>query len=432
MHASPTSRAVALRWNLLLVMIAVSIITGLLTRSAFSFVLAIPFLVYAATGQALHMPKITVQMSGDRLRIAAGEIVTVHASVQCSTSTPVARMDWILPPTVEHVSGDIGFGGPVQAGVAVEFEIQLRCPRGEYVVRAPSVTVSNAALLREKTVQPPQRIRIRAVPAVFPPRQVAISPPAVNLFPGIIASRKAGTGAEFFDIREYRPGDSLRHVSRKSYTRGTGVRRLHVVEYEEERAVDVCIILDVRSHVYMSRGLDLFEASCTGAAALSSRFIADGNRVSLLQYGGALRWSPPGYGKRRRESILDELAGARPREHGAFRDLAQLPVHLLRAGTQLILVSPVHHEDIPELSALHARRFRIIVLRPDNLERSRQELPDDSERDLAYRLARLEHGHIAQELERAGILVVDWPAGQSLPACFAAERSRFAAWSRHL
>lgn len=431
MHRNDAQQTVALRQGLLFLLLALAVTTGLLTRSSFPFTLAIPVLVYLLIGQRPADVTVRSRVSADRLRVSAGDEVTVTATVSLQAPVAFVRVAQVLPGSVEHVSGDLCFAGHHDAHQDITLTYTIRCPRGVHLIRSPIVTISNETMLQAKSVQATDRIRIRSVPRVHGPRRVSIRPPQVNLFPGIIPSRKAGSGTQFFDLREYRPGDSLRRVSRKSQMSSGSMSRLLVTEYEEERAVDVCIILDVRRAVYQGTDPALFDAACDGAAGLTERFISDGNRVSLLLYGGALQWAPPGYGKRRKEAILDQLAEARVQEHGAFQDLGRLPLHLLRSGTQLILVSPLDSEDAQDLYSLHARGFRVFVLRPNALESSRRRLPDDAYTELAYRLANLGHSRLSAELERHGILVVDWPDGQSLAECFSVKRSRFDAWSRH-
>ena len=388
-------------------------------------------LLYALSGQARPKRSFRTEITADRQRISAGEEVAVRVTIYADGPVPFLQVRQTLPGQVEEVSGELEYSGNHDGSKPVVLAFVVRCPRGTHVIAAPLITSGNSALLRHSSVHAPQQLRIHAVPRVHPPKSVSVNPPAVNLFPGIIASRKAGSGTQFFDLRDYRPGDSLRRVSRKATHGRPGSAGLIVTEFEEERAVDVSIILDVRKMVYASYGMSLFEAACEGAAALTERFIADGNRVSLLLYGGPLQWAPPGYGKRRKEMILNELAEARLQEHGAFRSLGQIPLHLLRYGTQLVLVSPLETDDASDLCSLRARGFRILILRPDRIEASLTELPDDRYTHLARRIMRLDHHRLNEDLERNGILVVNWPQGQSLAECFAVERSRFTAWGQH-
>ncbi|TVQ25707.1 MAG: DUF58 domain-containing protein [Spirochaetaceae bacterium] len=430
-HGVNAAHQISLRWSVLILLFSVAVATGLLTRSSFPFVLSVPILFYALSGQTEAKRSFRAEMTADRQRISAGDEVAVRVTIHTDGPVPFLQVRQTLPEQVEEVSGDFEYSGSHDGNEPVVLAFVVRCPRGIHVIAAPLITSGNSALLQHSSVQVPQQLRIHAVPRVHPPRSVAVNPPAVNLFPGIIASRRAGSGTQFFDLRAYRPGDSLRRVSRKSIHGRSGSAGLIVTEFEEERAVDVSIILDVRRMVYVSNGMSLFEAACEGAAALTERFIADGNRVSLLLYGGPLQWAPPGYGKRRKEMILNELAEARLREHGAFRSLGQIPLHLLRSGTQLVLVSPLETDDAPDLCTLHARGFRVLVLRPDRIEASADELPDDRHTRLARRIVRLEHHGLNADLERNGILVLNWPQGQSLAECFALERARFTAWGRH-
>ena len=63
---------------------------------------------------------------------------------------------------------------------------------------------------------------------------------------------------EFFGIREYEPGDEMRWVNAKITARHT--QKVFVNQFEQERAADIGLILDVRKQSDIHVGNDaLFE-----------------------------------------------------------------------------------------------------------------------------------------------------------------------------
>jgi Uncharacterized conserved protein (some members contain a von Willebrand factor type A (vWA) domain) len=64
--------------------------------------------------------------------------------------------------------------------------------------------------------------------------------------PGTARARRSGVGLEFYGIREYRPGDRVRRLAWKAFAR---YGDLAIVEFEEERATEVAIILGGSSRV---------------------------------------------------------------------------------------------------------------------------------------------------------------------------------------
>lgn len=142
---------------------------------------------------------------------------------------------------------------------------------------------------------------------------------------------------EFFGCREYRPGDEIRRINWKASARAG---QLVVTEYEEERAADVAVVLDVREAAYRAENpLDLLDHAVRGRRA-SSRGSSRGNRVGLLLYGAYLDWIYPGYGRRHGERLLRRLAAARPGRSEIFAELRRIPTQLLPSGSQIAVVSP--------------------------------------------------------------------------------------------
>jgi len=141
---------------------------------------------------------------------------------------------------------------------------------------------------------------------------------------------------------------------------------LYANEFQQERAADVGIILDGRTRTNeFAHGHSLFEHSVQAAAALTDALLSQGNRVGLLVYAAFLRWAIPGYGKIQREKILFALAHARAGGSDVFADLEHLPTRLFPPESQIILVSPLHDDDVKPLVQLRARGYQVLVISPN-------------------------------------------------------------------
>jgi uncharacterized protein (DUF58 family) len=86
-----------------------------------------------------------------------------------------------------------------------------------------------------------------------------------------------GSGPEYLGIREYRPGDSPRHVHWPSTAR-TGT--VMVRELEEERSRRVAIAVDSLADVG-DEGTPL-DACCTAAASIARVAFAEGHRMRMI------------------------------------------------------------------------------------------------------------------------------------------------------
>jgi uncharacterized protein (DUF58 family) len=228
-------------------------------------------------------------------------------------------------------------------------------------------------------------------------------------FFGTIPSRQGGAGTEFLSIRNYQPGDSMRHVNWRVAARHT--ERLHTNTFQMERVTDVGIILDARSYSNCINGSHrLFEDSCRAAASLASFFLDKGNRVSLLVYGGDLQTVVPGYGKKQCERILRALSYSQTGHNYALKSLDYLPERQFPPYSQIVLISPVLDEDLPAIAQLHARGFSVIVICPDtiNFECDDKNHLKSSSTQYAFRLVQAERTFLLKRIRQTGVEIIDW------------------------
>jgi uncharacterized protein (DUF58 family) len=235
------------------------------------------------------------------------------------------------------------------------------------------------------------------------------------VYSGFIPAREGGPGVEFFGVREYQQGDPLRWINWRASARHH--QSVFINEFEQERCADVNIILDTRrrSEFLSDMGESLFEHSVGAAATLSDTFLKDGNRVGLLMFGTQLDWTVPGYGKIQRERILRSLARATPGESLIFQKLENIPVRFLPAYSQLVLISPLHKDDVSILIHLRVRGYALLVISPDPIAFEMKHASKlDATMLVAARLARLERLLAILKLRQAGIQVLNWDVDSSL------------------
>jgi len=257
--------------------------------------------------------------------------------------------------------------------------------------------------------------RLAILPGVPSMRRIPIRPLRTRGFAGPIASRKAGSGTDFFGVRTYQLGDPQRWINWRLSARHP--REIFVNEYEQERIADVGLILDARErNNVMANGDSLFECAVEATAALADMFLADGNRVGLLIYGRGLERTFPGYGKRQRQRILQALAGARVGGSMVFDNLDYLPTRFYPAKSQIVLVSPLCEADPPVLSRLRARGYEVLVVSPDPINFEKRGIPQTEIGKMAIRIARAQRNLWTYELKRLGIPVIDWQVDQPLDA----------------
>jgi uncharacterized protein (DUF58 family) len=234
---------------------------------------------------------------------------------------------------------------------------------------------------------------------------------------------------EFFGVREYQTGDALRWINHRASARHQ--QTLFVNEFEQERAVDVGLILDTRQATNLyAKNHSLLEYTIQATATLADALLSRGNRVGLFVFGGFLDWTFPGYGKLQRERILHALTRARLQESLVFEDLKYLPTRLFPIRSQLILVSPLRPEDLDDLISLRARGYQLLIISPDPVAFETGILESGAHVALAARIARLERAHLFHQLRRAGVRIFEWQVEKPFHQTARYALGRVPLWSR--
>ncbi|MFJ4290885.1 DUF58 domain-containing protein [Cupriavidus sp. NPDC089707] len=118
-----------------------------------------------------------------------------------------------------------------------------------------------------------------------------------------------GFGLDLADLREYRPGDDVRHIDWNVTAR---LQTPHVREFQEDRDLSAWFVLDLSGSVEFGSGTvrkrDLLTDFTSVMALLLTRY---GNRVGAVLYGGATDKAatviPARSGRRQLLHVLDRM-----------------------------------------------------------------------------------------------------------------------------
>jgi uncharacterized protein (DUF58 family) len=222
-----------------------------------------------------------------------------------------------------------------------------------------------------------------------------------------------GSGTDFWGVREYLPGDSLRHIHWRLSARYPN--QYFSKEFERQEIMDVGLILDARQLGEQS-GMtgDFFECAASATASLAERFLHEGNRVSLLTCGQNISRLFPGYGKAQLSRIMHNVAKTEPGPNFPLDSLKYLSVRLFPSHSQIILISPLAHGDWQFFQRLKAYEYSIMVVSPNPVEFAVRQDQSSGTDGLAVRVARVERRMLLSRLLRMGIPVVDWRVDQPL------------------
>jgi uncharacterized protein (DUF58 family) len=414
------------------VLIGVLVLLGLLARNGNILLLALPLLVYLAAAVATAPARldVRVQRSISADRTAYGKPIQVQLTAQTAGALleELHLADRIYPSLVT-LEGQSSRVLALPPGGRVEVAYRAQGRRGQYRFEGVSLAANDHfGLFRVQTlVEIPDRLLI--YPEIARLRRIDIRPRQTRGFAGPIPARRAGSGVDFFGVREYHVGDSLRHINWRTTARHDDA--LFTNEFELQSIADVVVILDVReqSDLRTVKGA-LFDHSVLAATSLAELFLREGHRVGLLIYGHGLTRVVPGYGAVQRERILGALARAETGMSYAFDNLSSLPTRLLPAGSQLVIVSPLLPADLPGLLRVRSLGYALLMVCPDPLDLEIRALPSTTARagatpvpapqagaggmEVAMRLARVERAVLLGRLRRAGIRVVDWRTTEPL------------------
>lgn len=403
------------------------VIIALATRNGAMLALALPVMVYLAAG-LLFKPEpaqlaATRHLSTDRAQPDQPVEVTLAITNHGPRLEEVLVED-ALPPSLTLVNGQTRALTTLHPRQTITLQYTVSGSRGLYRFANTRLIARDYLGLFRRGLSLAAPNQFFVLPEIVKVKQVAIRPPRTGIYPGLIPARQGGPGIEFFGVREYQPGDPLRWVNERASARYQ--QSLFVNEFEQERMVDVGLILDARQQSDARRaGESLFEYSIQAAATLADTFLSGGNRVGLFIYGRSLDWTFPGYGKLQRERIIRALARAEQGEGNVFESLEHLPTRLFPVRSQLVLISPLLSPDLEMLTKLRARGYRILVISPNPVAFEQQGLKDTPAVELAAHIARVERTLLLAHLRQAGIRVADWQVDTPFHQVAHAALSRF-------
>ncbi|MCP4356553.1 MAG: DUF58 domain-containing protein [Chloroflexi bacterium] len=388
---------------------------GLASLNGGILALTIPLLLFVGASLLYgpEQPDISIsrQLSTDRAKENALVQVTVTVKNE-GGRLELAHIKDAPPRKLALIEGETDLLTTLNPGQTVTLEYTLQGQRGRYEFGNVHIRTADYFRLfkRDFSLEADSEasmVDLFIYPEVYRIQRIPIRPRQTKAYAGPIPARIGGTGTDFFGVRHYQPGDSLRHINWRANARHAGT--FFTNEYEQERVADVGIILDARQRSNIQLGDEsLFEHTIQAAATLASSFLGDGNRVALLRYGDFLDWTVPGYGRIQQERILQSLARAQTGDSLVFDQLENLPARLFPAKSQLVLVSPMVMDDAPFLPRLLARGYSLLVVSPNPVSFEAGLLQKNELVDTAVRIARIERALLINKLRQAGIQVFDW------------------------
>lgn len=210
----------------------------------------------------------------------------------------------------------------------------------------------------------PRRFLAAGAVAQLAPLELRARHVVEGFLTGLHRSPFFGHSVEFAQHREYVPGDDLRHLDWKVWSK---TDRFYIKQYEEETNLRATLVVDVSESMHYGRGpLNKYAYACTAAACLGYLLLRQQDAVGLVTFDEDVRQVVPARGQITHiDGIVKALDASRPRAKTDLeRVLRRVAEHAGGRGL-ILLISDLLAERAPlfrGLEMLAHRRHEVLVL----------------------------------------------------------------------
>ena len=387
-------------------------------------VVGVAFAAYARTASAPSLDlDVTRELSDEEP--LPGDDVHVRLTVENvgDATLPDLRIVDGVPEAVPVTDGSARLGTALRPGKSASLEYTIEAERGEHAFDPVLVVARDFSGAIETDVKLDCETTLTCVPKLGTTVDVPLRAQTTQ-YTGRVTTDTGGSGVEFHATREYRPGDPL---SRVDWNRMARTGELTTVEFREENAASVVLVIDTREDAYLARGegeRSSLQQSVDAAGKILTTLLDSGDRVGVASFGPETCWLAPGAGQDHQTRVRTLLAthpafAPVPSEHVFYPTtrLKWLRKHL-PASSQVLYFSPLCDDYGPEVARrLDAAGHLVTVVSPD----------PTSEETPGQRFARARRRHRIGHLRASGVRVVDWDTDEKLGTALAKTSRRWSA-----
>jgi uncharacterized repeat protein (TIGR01451 family) len=395
---------------------------GMVVREPGLLVAAALPVAYAAYARAADAPRpdLVAERTVDSDAPEPGDRVRVSVTVRNAGSRPLTDVRLVdgVPPGLSATT-PARLGTALRPGSVATFGYEVVARRGDHEWGPVTAAVRDASGASERRVEMPCSTTLRCVPRLDATADLPLRGLTTQLS-GRVATDVAGTGVEFYAIREYRRGDPRNRID---WNRRARTGELSTLQFREERAATVCLLVDARERAYVAPSDEdpsAVERSLDAAGAAFSALLDNGDRVGIAGLGAGECYLAPSTGDAHRARARELLAthptfAPTPANAPRFPDIDERYLHARLPGdAQVVFLSPVADGYPVRLARrLDALGHAVTVVSPD----------PTGEGTAGRTLARIERRIRLSRLRTAGIRVIDWR--DSLATALARESGRW-------
>jgi uncharacterized protein (DUF58 family) len=294
----------------------------------------------------------------------------------------------------------------------VSFEYSLKLPlRGHYHLGPVKMRVKDAFdLFYNERIE--ESIHSFSVfPEIEVLEEQIIKSRAPKLLSGAMPLNVIGAGTEFYSLREFVPGDSLRSVNWKALAKKG---KMMVNETVREDVMDVILLLDAREVSAVGGGKDTpLEMSCRAAATYTKQLLDERNNVALMIYGESIERIDLDRGEHHLFKILTALSSATPKGNLKLEIVMKDMLPYIPSGSPIILFSSLDddHTISEAFTSTISRGYTITTISPSSLdfEEKMKRIPAQP-----LLVARIERDNMISEIRSFGMQVGDWKSDEAV------------------
>ena len=317
-----------------------------------------------------------------------------------------------LPPQARIIKGSNYTLLYMKPWQEVSFEYSLKLPlRGHYHLGPVKMRVKDAFDLFYNERLEESIHSFSVFPQVEVLEEQVITSRSPKLLSGAMPLNVIGTGTEFYSLREFVPGDSLRSVNWKALAKKG---KMMVNETVREDVMDVILLVDAREVSAVGGGRDTpLEMSCRAAATYAKQLLDERNNVALMVYGDSIDRVDLDRGEHHLFKILTALSSAKPQGNLKLELVMKDLLPHIPSGSPIILFSSLDddHTIAEAVTSTISRGFTITTISPSSLdfEERMKRIPVEP-----LLIAKIERDNMISELRSFGLQVGDWKYGDNV------------------
>jgi uncharacterized protein (DUF58 family) len=294
----------------------------------------------------------------------------------------------------------------------VSFEYSLKLPlRGHYHLGPVKLRVKDAFDLFYNEKSEESLHSFSVFPQIEVLEEQIIKSRAPKLLSGAMPLNVIGAGTEFYSLREFVPGDSLRSVNWKALAKKG---KMMVNETVREDVMDVILLVDAREVSAVGGGKDTpLEMSCRAAATYAKQLLDERNNVALMVYGDTVERVDLDRGEHHLFKILTSLSSARPKGNLKLEIVLKDTLPYIPSGSPIILFSSLDddHTISEAFTNTISRGYTITTVSPSSLdfEERMKRIPAQP-----LLIARIERDNLISEIRSFGMEVGDWKSDEAV------------------